>query len=531
MVVCKSIQPSLLKSPFSPQSIRLSRSLNQLVSTFGVIFKLTLLMAVSAALAQGKWTWFQKRADTLSTFEAIDAGSRGTVGSLKLLLRMRGQHLVSAGALVITLGFMIQPFLQSAISEHGRLIKMDTSNTNGTSAVIGRSRKLDTGTQCVQSIEANYPKIDTTPDFAISASLYDGLNAALGRGYPNVSFTCISGNCTWPEYVSIAVRSTCFDISDHLERASSSAVNDSMDSSKPETGVVMYPTAPPSASSDVRDQPSTADWDAADASAMECGLELALNVYNSSVVNNVLLEQVVASVSRKVPKSWLPSRVDQSGVLPNGSVGDPGTLESNPIYHDIFMYRDDYALDPSPLQMKNASNFTMTQKTLLSTVDFLTSLIRQDNDNGTVKAVPQANKSILYTYGSAILQPLLNQTNTTAAFDAIAKTVASETVAKLKSVTPGGPEGFALTAADQPMTRISRPTTPMRDEEEHEMDVLKVAAKSQTRDSAVTLVDPQSFRGAAAGNVRPVSPVSAGPGWSDVPIDDASTPLEIRTST
>jgi hypothetical protein len=66
-------------------------SINTVVSTLGVIFKLTLLMAVSAALAQGKWTWFQKRADTLSTFEAIDAGSRGTVGSLKLLLRMRGQ--------------------------------------------------------------------------------------------------------------------------------------------------------------------------------------------------------------------------------------------------------------------------------------------------------------------------------------------------------------------------------------------------------------------------------------------------------
>lgn len=66
-------------------------SINTVVSSLGVIFKLTLLFAVSAALAQGKWTWFRKRSDTLSTFEAIDAGSRGTVGSLKLLLRMRGQ--------------------------------------------------------------------------------------------------------------------------------------------------------------------------------------------------------------------------------------------------------------------------------------------------------------------------------------------------------------------------------------------------------------------------------------------------------
>jgi hypothetical protein len=66
-------------------------SINTVVSMLGVIFKLGLLMAVSAALAQEKWTWFRKRSGALSTFEAIDAGSRGTVGSFKPLLHMRGQ--------------------------------------------------------------------------------------------------------------------------------------------------------------------------------------------------------------------------------------------------------------------------------------------------------------------------------------------------------------------------------------------------------------------------------------------------------
>jgi hypothetical protein len=66
-------------------------SINTVVSSLGVIFKLTLIMAVSTTLAQEKWTWFRKRSSALSTFEAIDAGSRGPYGSFKLLLRMRGQ--------------------------------------------------------------------------------------------------------------------------------------------------------------------------------------------------------------------------------------------------------------------------------------------------------------------------------------------------------------------------------------------------------------------------------------------------------
>ncbi|KAI4747133.1 hypothetical protein E4T50_02539 [Aureobasidium sp. EXF-12298] len=241
-------------------------SINTVVSSLGVIFKLTLLFAVSAALAQGKWTWFRKRSDTLSTFEAIDAGSRGTVGSLKLLLRMRGQRLVSAGALVVAFGFMVQPFLQAVISEYGRLVDADPSGTSGMSATIGRSRRLDGGTQCISTYADDYPKIDTTPDFVISASLYDGLNAAGSHGYQNVAFTCFLGNCTWPEYVSIAIRSTCFDISDHLKRtppeapgettvsttrksspSTSSAAADSAETSASGTDpeMAMYPTAAP----------------------------------------------------------------------------------------------------------------------------------------------------------------------------------------------------------------------------------------------------------------------------------------------
>ncbi|KAK6008081.1 hypothetical protein QM012_004895 [Aureobasidium pullulans] len=626
-------------------------SINTVVSTLGVVFKLTLLVAVSAALAQGKWTWFRKRNAPLSTFKAIDAASYSVFGSFKLLWRMRGQHLVSAGALVIALGLVIDPFLQAIISDHGILTDLDASAQGNVKATIGKSNRFDGGTQCISTWPSNYPQIDTTPDFAIAAALFDGLNAAISHGYQNVSFTCASGNCTWNEYTSLAVRSTCFDISGLLERTTaedmaevttsttqaSSAMRSAMLNSEaaptqsivvqttPQavgysepplaTGLSAFPdastvtsasatpqggytvptletdlsvfsdvstvnsevasvqsiasqatgaasTATPqlesygeaptnvysdtstlnseaaptqstasqttpqavgyseaplltdlsvfsdvstvnsrdpnkrAASSDQSSQSpqspsqspamwtdwtlehlgltlsntkqawrdantfallqaavvadpsltihfvdsqtllaaftvirtdnkhslgSTA-WDAANATAMECGLELTLNVYNSSVHNNVLMENIVASASQKIPNSWLPSPdINQSSVDPGNLPVDPGTLESNPIFHQTFLYRDDYALDPTDLQMNTNENFTIPQKTLVSTLGFLTSLIRQDNDNGTVKAVLQQDQSVLYTYGSAVLQPLFRQTNTTATFDAVAR--------------------------------------------------------------------------------------------------------------
>lgn len=585
----------------------------------------------------------------------------------------------------MALGFMIEPFLQYAISDEGRLINLGPSNTNDTIATIGRSRQLDGGAQFIYTYDTTYPEINTTPDFAISASLYDGLNAALGNGSPNVFFTCISGNCTWPEHVSIAIRSTCFDISDHLKRTSperssrtTSGTQSTLTSSSQapalwtdwtlehlnltlsntneiwrhqnffavlQAAVVADPmltinfndsqtllAAFTIIRADESHTLGSADWDVADASAAECGLELALNVYNSSVVNNVLLEQVVASVSRKVPESWLPSG-DQSKVLPDGLKADPGTLESNPIYHDTFLYRNDYALDSAALQRGNIGNFNITQKTLISTIAFLTTLIGQGDNNATVRAL-QYDQFTEYKFGSPILQPLFKQTNMTATFEAIARSmsnavrsigseedkipgvakqwvryyqvrwaflalplslitskscqdrkvicictnsrllvgviffilsimeahrvqvpnwkansiatmvygpdeslqrhlrvqthvqglaVASQTAARLV----WAPEGYYLTAADQSVVKMSRPTTPRRDEEEHEMTPLRSPTTPRTTGPNVTPVDPQSIGGAEPVSVRPVSPAFTGP-RNHAPVGNPSTSLRIR---
>lgn len=66
-------------------------SLNTLVSTLGTVARTSMLFATSAALGQGKWTWFRKKTSSFATFNLLDDASRGPLGSLKLLFYLRGR--------------------------------------------------------------------------------------------------------------------------------------------------------------------------------------------------------------------------------------------------------------------------------------------------------------------------------------------------------------------------------------------------------------------------------------------------------
>lgn len=105
--------------------------------------------------------------------------------------------------------------------------------------------------------------------------------------------------------------------------------------------------------------------------------------------------------------------------------------------------------------------------------------------------------------------------------------VAGETLARLE----WSPRRYALLAVDNTVAEISRPTTPVRDVEEHEMSNLRIPTTPQTPGSFITLVDPQSVgEGSERGTIRSVSPIHHGPNWSDVQLDDSSTPLSVRRS-
>lgn len=65
-------------------------NLNTIVSILSTASKGCLLLAVDAAVSQWKWIMFSSNRQTLIKFSAIDSASRGPLGSLQLLWRLRG---------------------------------------------------------------------------------------------------------------------------------------------------------------------------------------------------------------------------------------------------------------------------------------------------------------------------------------------------------------------------------------------------------------------------------------------------------
>ena len=75
-------------------------SVNSLISIYVVVFKGTILLMTAEGLGQFKWRWFLERRplDDLVTY---DQATRGPLGALSLLWRLRLRHpLSSAGALI-----------------------------------------------------------------------------------------------------------------------------------------------------------------------------------------------------------------------------------------------------------------------------------------------------------------------------------------------------------------------------------------------------------------------------------------------
>lgn len=58
-------------------------------------------------------------------------------------------------------------------------------------------------------------------DFSMQSAILFGLDQPLNNVVQQGAFNCPTGNCTWPEYESLAICSSCVDITDRLERHAS----------------------------------------------------------------------------------------------------------------------------------------------------------------------------------------------------------------------------------------------------------------------------------------------------------------------
>ncbi|KAF2973153.1 hypothetical protein GQX73_g444 [Xylaria multiplex] len=211
-----NIRLSDWKGPVSP---------NTTVSILAAITRASLGFVISSCIGQAKWNWFKKRPDSLLTFDRFDDASRGPWGSFWLIVWVKTFHWVVIGSAVTIVLLAFEPFLQAIISFRGSIGSANTAY----SAKISRSVFLDAGTYFKDGTTDLYNILTSSnqtitlegfkgrPDLGMVAAINNGFyNSYSTTSNPVVLFTCPTANCTWAPTTTLAVCSTCNDVTSHI---------------------------------------------------------------------------------------------------------------------------------------------------------------------------------------------------------------------------------------------------------------------------------------------------------------------------
>lgn len=114
--------------PF-PKQWPMNITLNAYIAILSRIASASLMLPVSEALGQLKWSWFQGHSKKMWDFELFDNASRGPWGSLMLLVRTRGTTLAALGAAITIFVMAMDPFFQQIV-RYPQVMVLQTQNSS-----------------------------------------------------------------------------------------------------------------------------------------------------------------------------------------------------------------------------------------------------------------------------------------------------------------------------------------------------------------------------------------------------------------
>lgn len=104
----------LQKKPL-PDHWPMNITLNAYIAILSRVASASLMLPVSEAIGQLKWSWFQGRSKKMWDFELFDNASRGPWGSFMLLVRTKGTTLAALGAAITIFVMAMDPFFQQVV--------------------------------------------------------------------------------------------------------------------------------------------------------------------------------------------------------------------------------------------------------------------------------------------------------------------------------------------------------------------------------------------------------------------------------
>lgn len=214
-------------------------SLNAVVALTATILKGLIALTTSDCIGQAKWIWLSRQQRSLNDFAIIDQGSRGPLGSIRMLWQPMARSFISFGAILVILVVPMDSFVQLAVGKTNAIIYKNDSSTqisyarryskgnfnfNGAISVYISSFRRTRQPKSQRDFYYNVSITDTestakADSTMISAVLFD-LTQPDTRVARQTVYNCPSGNCTWDTFQSLAVCSGCTDLTDRLKRSS-----------------------------------------------------------------------------------------------------------------------------------------------------------------------------------------------------------------------------------------------------------------------------------------------------------------------
>lgn len=382
-------------------------TLNAIIAVFSAILKALLAYTLSECLGQAKWIWFSSQQRTLSDIDLIDSVSRGPLGSFKILTQPAARSFISMGAIIVILSVAIDPFIQLTVGQ-----KTGVKFENNSNVQIAYAKRYSK--ELFEIGDSDDGAEAPMADLGMQSAVLEGLSQPSSWISQQTQRSCLSGNCTWDTFTSLAICSGCNDLTNRIEKI------EGIDTSSGRPSSLNYYRLPNNLSGGGFTTPMTAYgtcnsnntvsftsfgtlvWSmtmmnftmkeertsSGNYSAIECGLWYCVNSYKSAVKNGNLTEIIQPAPSKGEIGSWRPFRKTKHDI---GMFGlSPKTINSFPgeTYNGS---EPAFLVRRTDLQL--GEGFNLSQGAIYSIGNLL-------HDTFTIISTPTAQKTFLNAYAS-----------------------------------------------------------------------------------------------------------------------------------
>ncbi|KAK4185423.1 hypothetical protein QBC35DRAFT_454281 [Podospora australis] len=195
-------------------------TLNTIVALLTTFCRMAFFIAVTEAISQWKWNWFAtaRRPRPLKDLNVLDSASRGAGGSIKAVVRSRGNIFGILSATILVTGLVTSTLSQAAVSFPIRLVPSPTQNATTFSRQdfpdMDREKRRDAQSFVDKTTRTFFQAIFSTPNHP--------------RPFPEP--TCPSSECTWPPFTSLGLCASVANVTSFLTVEPSGGIDHLMSS-------------------------------------------------------------------------------------------------------------------------------------------------------------------------------------------------------------------------------------------------------------------------------------------------------------